>query len=144
MSREKTVVKNTLIMAIGTFLPRIINLLTTPIITSSTTDAQFGQLDLVTTTILSFIVPLCTLQLEQALFRFLVDAKNQREQKSVITNGYTMIFSLMLIVGIICLFIPIDLFNGSYKFLVIGYIWIEIIATTSRFVLRAFSKYKEY
>ena len=57
MSREKTVVKNTLIMAIGTFLPRIINLLTTPIITSSTTDAQFGQLDLVTTTILSFIVP---------------------------------------------------------------------------------------
>ena len=144
MSREKTVVKNTLIMAIGTFLPRIINLLTTPIITSSTTDAQFGQLDLVTTTILSFIVPLCTLQLEQALFRFLVDAKNQNEQKSVITNGYTMIFSLMLIVGSICLFIPIDLFNGSYKFLVIGYIWIEIIATTSRFVLRAFSKYKEY
>ena len=144
MSREKTVVKNTLIMAIGTFLPRIINLLTTPIITSSTTDTQFGQLDLVTTTILSFIVPLCTLQLEQALFRFLVDAKNEKEQKSVITNGYAMIFSLMLIVGIICLFTPIDLFNGSYKFLVIGYIWIEIIATTSRFVLRAFSKYKEY
>ena len=57
MSREKTLVKNTLIMALGTFLPRIINLLTTPIITSATTDAQYGQLDLVTTTILSFIVP---------------------------------------------------------------------------------------
>ena len=28
--------------------------------------------------------------------------------------------------------------------MIIGYIWIEIIATTSRFVLRAFSKYKEY
>lgn len=144
MSREKILVKNTLIMAIGTFLPRIINLLTTPIITGTTTDAQYGQLDLVTTTILSFIVPLCTLQLEQALFRFLVDAKNVKEQKKVITNGYIMIFMLMLIAGIICLFVPIDLFNGSYKFLVIGYIWIEIIATTSRFVLRAFSKYKEY
>lgn len=144
MSREKTLVKNTLIMAIGTFLPRIINLLTTPIITGATTGAQYGQLDLVTTTILSFIVPLCTLQLEQSLFRFLVDAKSTKEQKYVITNGYVMIFTLMLIVGIICLFVPIDLFNGSYKFLVIGYIWIEIIATTSRFVLRAFSKYKEY
>ena len=144
MSREKTLVKNTLIMAIGTFLPRIINLLTTPIITGTTTDAQYGQLDLVTTTILSFIVPLCTLQLEQALFRFLVDAKSVNEQKRVITNGYIMIFTLMLIVGIICFFVPIDLFNGSYKFLVIGYIWIEILATTSRFVLRAFSKYKEY
>ena len=144
MSREKTLVKNTLIMAIGTFLPRIINLLTTPIITGATTGAQYGQLDLVTTTILSFIVPLCTLQLEQALFRFLVDAKSTKEQKHVITNGYVMIFTLMLLVGIICLFVPIDLFNGSYKLLVIGYIWIEIIATTSRFVLRAFSKYKEY
>ena len=144
MSREKTLVKNTLIMAIGTFLPRIINLLTTPIITGATTGAQFGQLDLVTTTILSFIVPLCTLQLEQALFRFLVDAKSIKEQRYVITNGYAMIFTLMLLVGIICFFVPIDLFNGSYKFLVIGYIWIEIIATTSRFVLRAFSKYKEY
>ena len=87
MSREKTLVKNTLIMALGTFLPRIINLLTTPIITSATTDAQYGQLDLVTTTILSFIVPLCTLQIEQALFRFLVDAKSEKEQRRVITNG---------------------------------------------------------
>lgn len=144
MSREKTLVKNTLIMAIGTFLPRIINLLTTPIITKTTTDAQYGQLDLVTTTILSFIVPLCTLQLEQAFFRFLVDAKDQDEQRKVITNGYIMIVTLMLLAGIICYFVPIDLFNGGYKFLVIGYIWIEILATTSRFVLRAFSKYKEY
>ena len=84
------------------------------------------------------------MQLEQALFRFLVDAKSVKEQKRVITNGYVMIFMLMLIAGIICFFVPIDLFNGSYKFLVIGYIWIEILATTSRFVLRAFSKYKEY
>ena len=97
MSREKTLVKNTLIMALGTFLPRIINLLTTPIITSATTDAQYGQLDLVTTTILSFIVPLCTLQIEQALFRFLVDAKSEKEQRRVITNGYVMIFGLMVI-----------------------------------------------
>ena len=61
MSREKSLIKNTLIMAVGTFLPRIINLLTTPIITSSTTGAQYGQIDLVTSTILNFIVPLCTL-----------------------------------------------------------------------------------
>ena len=144
MSREKTVVKNTLIMAIGTFLPRIINILTTPIILANVNKEQYGQLDLVTTTILSFIVPLCTLQLEQALFRFLVDAKNEREQRKTITNGYAMIFGLMFIAAIICWFVPIGMFEGDFKFLVIGYIWIEIIASTSRFVLRAFSKYKEY
>ena len=95
MSREKSLIKNTLIMAVGTFLPRIINLLTTPIITSSTTGAQYGQIDLVTSTILNFIVPLCTLQLEQALFRFLVDAKSEEEQRKTITNGYLIIFIMM-------------------------------------------------
>lgn len=144
MSREKSLIKNTLIMAVGTFLPRIINLLTTPIINGSTTAGQYGQIDLVTSTILSFIVPLCTLQLEQALFRFLVDAKSLKEQKQTITNGYLIIFLMMLIAGIVCWFVPIDMFEGSLKFFIIGYIWIEIIATTSRFVLRAFSKYKEY
>ena len=96
MSREKSLIKNTLIMAVGTFLPRIINLLTTPIITSSTTGAQYGQIDLVTSTILNFIVPLCTLQLEQALFRFLVDAKSEEEQRKTITNGYLIIFIMMV------------------------------------------------
>ena len=144
MSREKSLIKNTLIMAVGTFLPRIINLLTTPIINGSTTAGQYGQIDLVTSTILSFIVPLCTLQLEQALFRFLVDAKSLKEQKQTITNGYLIIFLMMLITGIVCWFVPVDMFEGSLKFFIIGYIWIEIIATTSRFVLRAFSKYKEY
>lgn len=144
MSREKTLVKNTLIMALGTFLPRIINIVTTPIINGNVTIEQYGQIDLVTTTILSFIVPLCTLQIEQALFRFLVDAKNEKEKRLAITNGYIMIFGLMALVAIICWFVPINMFEGSFKLLVIGYIWIEIIATTSRFVLRAFSKYKEY
>lgn len=144
MSREKRLVKNTLIMGIGTFMPRIINLLTTPIILANVETNQSGQLDLITTTILSLIVPLCTLQLEQSLFRFLVDAKNEHEQRQVITNGYTMIFGLMLLVGVICWFVPISMFEGSFKLLVIGYIWIEIIAASSRFVLRAFTKYKEY
>ena len=112
MSREKSLIKNTLIMAVGTFLPRIINLLTTPIITSSTTGAQYGQIDLVTSTILNFIVPLCTLQLEQALFRFLVDAKSEEEQRKTITNGYLIIFIMMILAAIICLFVPINMFEG--------------------------------
>ena len=124
MSREKSLIKNTLIMAVGTFLPRIINLLTTPIITSSTTGAQYGQIDLVTSTILNFIVPLCTLQLEQALFRFLVDAKSEEEQRKTITNGYLIIFIMMILAAIICLFVPINMFEGPLKLFIIGYIWI--------------------
>lgn len=144
MSREKSLFKNTIILAIGTFLPRIINLATTPLITKHTTGSEFGYMDFITSTILSFVVPVCTLQLEQALFRFLIDAKSEREKKVVITTGYTLIALIMVVIAAICWFIPIDGFWGIYKLLLIGYIWIEIISQMSRFVLRAFSMYKEY
>lgn len=144
MSREKSLFKNTIILAIGTVLPRIINLATTPIITKNTTTAQFGYIDFITSTILSFVVPICTLQLEQALFRYLIDAKSEKEKKVVITSGFALIFLIMLILAVGCFFIPIDQFGGPYKLLLIGYIWIEIICQMSRFVLRAFSMYKEY
>ncbi|MDD8049451.1 MAG: lipopolysaccharide biosynthesis protein [Thomasclavelia sp.] len=144
MSREKTVLKNTLIMMFGTFLPRVINLLTTPIINGSISGSAYGNVELITNTILNFAVPLLTLQMEQALFRFLIDSKDELEQKKVITNGYAVIIFMMMIGALITLFLPIEGFSGGWKALLIGYIVIEIIATTSRFILRAFSKYKEY
>lgn len=144
MSREKSLFKNTIILAIGTFLPRIINLATTPLITKHTSGTEFGYMDFITSTILSFVVPVCTLQLEQALFRFLIDAKSEKEKKVVITSGYVLIMAIMAVIGVACWFIPVNGFAGGFKVLLIGYIWIEIICQMSRFVLRAFSMYKEY
>lgn len=144
MSREKSLMKNTIILAIGTFLPRIINLATTPIITSTISTEAVGYIDVVTTIILALIVPIGTLQLEQALFRFLIDAKTDDERRRVITTGYSLIALIMIIIGLVCLFVPVTGFTGIYKLLLIGYIWIEIMSQMSRFVLRAFSMYKEY
>lgn len=144
MSREKSLIKNTIILMIGTVLPRIINLATTPIISKYTTGAQFGYMDFITSTVLSFVVPICTLQMEQALFRFLIDAKSEKEKKVVITSGFALIFAIMAVIGVVCIFLPIDDFTGSYKLLLVAYIWIEIICQMSRFILRAFSMYKEY
>lgn len=144
MTREKTLLKNTLIMILGTFLPRIINLLTTPLINGSMSGGGYGNVELIQNTILFFIVPVLTLQVEQSLFRFIIDAKDEDEQKTAMTNGY-MIIGLMMIIGaIITLFVPIQGFDGTYKLIIVLYIIVEVLSITSRFVLRAFSKYKDY
>lgn len=144
MSREKTVFKNTIILTCGTFLPRILGILTTPLITHYVDPSDIGIISFITVTILTMVVPICTLQLEQSFFRFLIDAHTEEEKKRVITSGSIIIVIIMLLLAIITLFISIDGFTGTYKLLLILYIWIEIIAQIAKFILRAFSMYKQY
>lgn len=144
MSRETSLFKNTIILAVGTFLPRVINILTTPILTAYMQQGELGIIGFINNMILAFIVPICSLQLEQAFFRFLIDAKTEEEKKRVITSGFVAIFIIMILLGFVTLFVPVTGFTGGYKLLLIGYIWIEILCQMARFILRAFSMYKQY
>lgn len=144
MSREKSLFKNTIILAIGTFLPRVLNVATSPILTTYLTTEESGSIDFITTMILTFIVPIFSLQLEQAFFRFLIDAKTEKDKKTIITSGFGLLALIMLVLGVVAFFIPVPGFGGVYKYLLILYLWIEIIAQMSRFILRAFSMYKQY
>ncbi|WP_249029805.1 lipopolysaccharide biosynthesis protein [Tannockella kyphosi] len=144
MSREASLAKNTMILALGTFLPRIISLLTTPIITAYTQGDGYGYISLLTTTVLSFVVPLATLQLEQAFFRFLINARNDHEKSVIISSGIFIVFGVMLLVSLGCMILPFIDLTGFWLFLLILYIWIEVFCQIMRFILRSFAMYKEY
>lgn len=144
MSREKKLIFNSLILMLGTFLPRMVSFFTTPIITANTTGTGYGYYQLTTTTVISLIVPIISLQIEQSLYRFLIDAKQQQQKKVVITTGLTFIFAIMAVVGIIGIIVPIVIYPGIWKFVLILYLFSEILAGQSRFILRGFSKYKSY
>ena len=144
MKREKALLRNTIILALGTFLPRVINIATTPLTIRYLNTEQVGLVNLLTTTILTFLVPIATLQLEQAFFRFLIDAKTDESKAKIISSGMVVIFGIMVTIAMITFWVPISGFDGGYKWLIIGYIWIEILSQISRFILRAFSMYKQY
>ncbi len=144
MSREKKLIFNSLILMLGTFLPRMVSFFTTPIITANTTSDGYGYYQLTTTTVISLIVPIISLQIEQSLYRFLIDAKDEQQKKTVITTGLTFIFAIMALVGVIGIIIPISIYPGIWKFVLIFYLFSEILAGQSRFILRGFSKYKGY
>lgn len=90
MSREKTLMKNTIILAVGNFLPKLVSVVTLPIITACLSKSEYGTYDLVTTMV-SLLIPVSTLQIQSAAFRFLIECRgNDEESSRVISNVFLM------------------------------------------------------
>ena len=86
MSREKALVKNSAIISVGTFLPKLVSLITLPIVTAGLNKTEYGTYDLITVCVL-LVLPVATLQMQAAAFRYLVTARgNRQEQDRIITN----------------------------------------------------------
>lgn len=129
-TKNKELVKNTIIIFLGKACTQLISFLLLPLYTSTLSSSEYGIVDLVTTYI-TLLVPIITLQLEMALFRFLIDArKNEKDKESIITNSYTvatiMVVIALIIYLIICCFWDID-----YKFYFCGMVIATIYSNLS-------------
>lgn len=83
MEREKALAKNTIIIGFGTFLPKVASIITLPIVTGSLTKAEYGTYDLLLT-LISLVLPLATLQIQTAAFRFW--CRYVKKKKSVLVS----------------------------------------------------------
>ena len=72
MGREKELVKNTIILSLGNFLPQLTSLITLPILTAFMTKTEFGTYDLINT-VVSLLMPIITIRVESAAFRFMIE-----------------------------------------------------------------------
>lgn len=107
MNREKGLVKNTVILAIGRFTPKLLSIITLPLLTAKLTKGDYGTWDLVST-LISLVMPIVTLQIQSAAFRFLIERRgNDVECKKIISNIYLFTFPIALIAAI-CLFFAFD------------------------------------
>ena len=60
MKREEKLVKNTIILAIGTFLPRVASFVVLPILTEYLSQEEYGTYDLITV-LVSLLLPAVTI-----------------------------------------------------------------------------------
>lgn len=97
MSRKSSLVKNTLIIAVGKISTQFIAFFLLPLYTYFLSPEEFGLVDLAVTYI-TLLAPTLTLQLEMASFRYLVDARDSYERRTlVISNIVYMILPLVLL-----------------------------------------------
>lgn len=143
MNREKALAKNTFIIAIGTFLPKFSSIITLPIITGGLTKAEMGTYDLIST-LVSLFLPVATLQIQSAAFRFLIDVReDEKETKRIITN----IISFILPTSLIALTILyLCLWNVSLviRWLICLYFFSDILMLSTQQIVRGLSNNKLY
>jgi len=98
LSVYKRLVFNTLLFAIGNFSSKAINFLLLPVYTRVLTPADYGRLDLLSTTV-SLLFPFVTFQIFDALFRFASELKSTESRTVIFSSAliFSVVMSLILI-----------------------------------------------
>lgn len=139
LSRVRQLVKSTAIISLGSFFPRFAGLIILPILTGHLTSVEYGTYDLILT-LVSLLLPIITVKVETAAFRFLLEAGNDKERiTSIITNVFIIsMFSVFIL--IFCAIYVYKYRNVETIFFIILYLFMQIILNNTQQILRGLSK----
>lgn len=143
MSKSKNLLKNTAIVSIGKIATQLITFFLLPVYTAVLTNEEYGVADLLNT-LTNLFLPIATLQIEQGVFRYLVDCRNEKEKQ---TKVITTIIKFMLFQSIlyIVLFICVSYFiKNTYKFFLAGNLIACMFSTIFLQICRGFGDNKRY
>jgi O-antigen/teichoic acid export membrane protein len=143
MNREKNLFKNTLVLSFGTILPKFSSIVTLPIITAGLTKSDYGTYDLICILAILFL-PIATLKIETAAFRYLIDARDSVNQKKVIITNIFAFISLICAIALTIMFFSLHSINWQTKMLICIYLFVDTIISAARQVVRGLSKNKLY
>lgn len=143
MSRESKLAKNTFILAIGSFLPKLASFITLPILSGCLTKEEYGTYDLITV-LVSLVLPSATMQIQTAAFRFLIDVREQKEEiKKIVSTIIAFIIPVSLAaLCILYLFLPGD--QVAIKLFICAYFLADIVVNGMRQIARGLEKNLDY
>lgn len=143
MSREGKLAKNTIILSLGTFLPKLASFVTLPVLTDCMTKDEYGTYDLIIV-LVSLFLPAITLQIQTAAFRFLIDERDKEENiKSIISNILVFIIPISL-AGLTVLFFCMNKISIEIRIMIGLYFFFDVIVNALRQVARGLSKNINY
>ncbi len=125
LSRRRYLLQNTIIFAIGNLATRLISFFLIPLYTFSLNTEQYGQVDLLFT-ICSFLYPLATLNIAEAIFRFSMD-KDKNDNK-IISSGVLCIICSLFVNIIISFFVFASYKNVSLT--ILFYLYLSTLSMT--------------
>lgn len=143
MSRETSLAKNTIIMSIGTVLPKIAMLITLPIITGMLTQAEYGTYDLITT-LVSLFLPVATLQVQTAAFRFLIDCNEDKKKRDGVITNVIVFVVISSVISLTVLYLALFKLSPVIRIMICLYFFFDILFLTVAQVVRGLSQPKLY
>ena len=128
MSKGKDLAKNTAIVSIGKICTQLITFFLLPVYTAVLSNEEYGVVDLLNT-LTSLLLPIVTLQIEQGIFRYLIDCRENNEKQIKLI---TTIIRFMIIQSIACIviFLCISPFiHNEYKYFLMANLLMGIFSS---------------
>lgn len=139
MQREKEFAKNSAILSIGMIVPKFTSLITLPIITGCLTKAEYGTYDLITI-LVSLFLPVATLQMQAAAFRFLIGVRGDREEQTKIISCIVVFVLPVSVTALLILFFFLGRMQLSTRILVLLYFLVDTLLISVRQIVRGLGK----
>lgn len=143
MNKKKDLLKNTIMLFLGKCCTQFISFFLLPLYTSILTTKDYGLADLITTYIY-LLVPVLSLQLESSVFRFLIDKRNDEEEKNRIISSTIIGTLIMIIITILISIIIYQFFKIEYFLLIILNIIVNIFSNVFLQITRGLGDNKKY
>lgn len=121
MSREGQLAKNTVILTIGKLCTQFVSFMLLPLYTSVLSTEEYGTFDLLCT-YWTLLLPIVGAQLDQGLFRFLFDCRDEKKkQRSLFTTVLCIDIRNALIFGLLAIVLQVFLkiHYGAYVILIV-------------------------
>lgn len=143
MEPSKSLLKNTLIYAIGNFGSKILTFLLLPLYSFYLTTDEFGNYDLIIATV-TLLVPFLSMQMSEAVYRWLLDSKDEAgAEVKIISNGLVVI-STLSIVFFILYCIGYRFIHYQYKWYFVGVLFVSCFLPMFQQILRGLGKNRMY
>lgn len=143
MSKEKQLVKNTAIISIGKISTQLITFFLLPLYTKLLTTEEYGIVDLLNSLVV-FLLPIVTLQVEQAVFRFLIDNRgNEEGKKKILTTTFLQTVLQFVILCIVYAIVQ-EYIENEYKIFLVLNIFAHMISAMTLQISRGLGSNKDY
>lgn len=142
MDEKKRLLKNTGIIAIGNLSTKLVSFFLLPMYTSLLSTSEYGIVDYIIS-ISTFCVPFISFLMDESMFRFLIDCKNDKEKSKVISASLLIIIKSCIVTSLIA--VPVLLLiKYEYTFYVVLYILTSVLSTMISALLRGIGRTDKY
>lgn len=123
MKKGNELLKNTFIITLGKICTQFISFLLLPLYTALLSTEEMGVVDLVST-YAQLLLPIFFLQIDQALFRFLIDDRMEEKKKRADITSVVFFFVLQLVVFSIFYMVTSRFVTNE----MLGYLYLTVIS----------------
>lgn len=143
MSKGKDLAKNMAIVSISKICTQLITFFLLPVYTAVLSNEEYGVVDLLNT-LTSLLLPIATLQIEQGIFRYLLDCRENKEKQ---TTLITTVSKFILVQSAICILIFLcasPFIHNEYKYFLMANLLMGILSSISLQICRGLGDNKTY